>query len=330
MQKQIGNDLAIRLEIKHKMIYKGNRMCQAKPFLKWAGGKGQLLEQFKGYFPKELNGKGIIKHYYEPFLGGGAVFFWVMQNCKIEKSYLNELNPEIYLCYVAIQKDVGSVIKHLKNLENKYHKMNDEEQSTFFYQVRNEYNTFRKTAKTKQLSSKEVSARVAMTIFLNRTCFNGLYRVNASGDFNVPFGRYKNPLICNEENLLAISELLQKSVITNEDFAVVKKQIKPNSFVYFDPPYRPLNKTSNFTSYIANVFDDEEQMRLAGLVKSLSSKNGVKIMLSNSDPKNQDPNDDFFDKLYEDFNLTRLKAKRLINCNAAKRAQISEILVTNY
>ena len=312
------------------MIHKGEHMYQAKPFLKWAGGKGQLLEQFQGHFPKELNGKGIIKHYYEPFLGGGAVFLWVMQNCKIEKAYLNELNPEIYLCYSAIQKDVGSVIKHLRSLEDKYHKMNGDEQSNFYYQVRCEYNEVSGTNKSKQLSHKEIPTRVAKTIFLNRTCFNGLYRVNASGNFNVPFGRYKNPLICNEENLLAVSELLQKAVITNEDFAVVKKQIKPNSFVYFDPPYRPLNKTSNFTSYMANIFDDGEQKRLAGLTKTLSSKRGVKIMLSNSDPKNEDPNDDFFDKLYEGFNMIRIKAKRLINCNASRRIHISEILVTNY
>jgi DNA adenine methylase len=263
-------------------------------------------------------------------LGGGAVFFWVMQNCKIEKAYLNELNPDIYLCYVAIQKDVESVIKHLKNLENKYHKLNDEDQSDFYYQVRSEYNENRKTIKSDQLNPKEILTRVAMTIFLNRTCFNGLYRLNASGGFNVPFGRYKNPLICNKENLLAISELLQKAVITNEDFAVVKKHIKPDSFVYFDPPYRPLNKTSNFTSYMANVFDDKEQERLAGLVKALSNKGRIKIMLSNSDPKNENPSDDFFDKLYDGFNLVRIKARRLINCNVSKRSHINEIIVTNY
>lgn len=299
-------------------------MCQAKPFLKWAGGKGQLLEQFKGYFPKELNGAGLIKRYYEPFLGSGAVFFWVMQNCKIEKAYVNELNSEIFLCYIAIQKDVEKVIKFLKSYEQKYHSLSEKEQSNFFYEVRAKYNSSRGEVATKTFE------RSAMTIFLNRTCFNGLYRVNSKGEFNVPFGKYKKPTICNAENLRAISQILQKVKITNDDFSVIKKLIKSDSFVYFDPPYRPLNKTSSFTSYLANVFDDEEQNRLATLVRELNTINNVKIMLSNSDPKNEDKKDDFFDSLYNGFNIKRLKAKRMINCNAAKRGHINEILVMNY
>jgi len=219
---------------------------QAKPFLKWAGGKGQLLEQFKNYFPKELNGSGIIKYYYEPFLGGGAVLFWVMQNCKIKKAYVNELNPEIYLCYVAIQNDVESVIKHLKFLEKKYHGLSNNEQETFYYDIRDTYNNKIKVD-VAVYKSKQFSKRAAMTIFLNRTCFNGLYRVNAKGYFNVPFGRYKNPAICNEENLRAISKLLRNVHITNDDFSVVKNQIKLGSFIYFDPTYYSVRKTTSFT-----------------------------------------------------------------------------------
>jgi len=301
-----------------------------KPFLKWAGGKGQLLNQFQTYFPKELNGKGVIKHYYEPFLGSGAVFFWVKQNCKLKDAFINEFNPEIYLCYVAIQGNVEKVIKSLRALEKKYYSFDSVAQEEFYYEIRHKYNATRKNVDFKHSQIKNYLNRSAATIFLNRTCFNGLYRVNSKGDFNVPFGRYENPTICNEDNLRAVSELLQGVVITNDDFGVVERQIKASSFVYFDPPYRPLNKTSSFTSYSANEFNDSEQQRLSVMFKKLSSINGVKLMLSNSDPKNEDKDDNFFDKLYNGFRIERLKAKRMINCNASKRSEINEILVMNY
>ncbi len=303
---------------------------QARPFLKWAGGKGQLLEQFQFRFPQELNGKGIIKQYYEPFLGSGAVFFWVMQNCKIKKAYINEFNPEIYLCYVAIQKNVEMVIDYLKPLEKKYHGLDSVNQESFYYRIRNKYNQTRQRVNYKKYSMKEYSERTAMIIFLNRTCFNGLYRVNSKSDFNVPFGRYKNPTICNIKNLRAVSRVLKNVIITNDDFAVVQKQVKQRSFVYFDPPYRPLNKTSSFTSYSNNDFNDKEQERLAAVFKKLSQIDGVRIMLSNSDPKNEDKKDNFFERLYSDFKIERLKARRMINCDASKRGEINELLVMNY
>ena len=308
----------------------GEKNIQARPFLKWAGGKGQLLEQFQFRFPTELNGKGIIKRYYEPFLGSGAVFFWVMQNCKIEKAYINEFNPEIYLCYVAIQKDVEKVIKYLKSLEKKYRALDLVNQEAFYYQIREKYNQTKRNAKFDQHYSKERSERAAMTIFLNRTCFNGLYRVNSKGEFNVPFGRYKNPTICNIQNLRAANRILKGAVVTNNDFSDIKKHIKKDSFVYFDPPYRPLNKTSSFTSYSNNEFDDNEQKRLAAVFKKLSQIEGVKIMLSNSDPKNENKEDNFFEHLYADFKIERLKAKRMINCDASRRGEINELLVMNY
>jgi len=307
-----------------------NSQAEASPFLKWAGGKTQLLEQLKNFFPKQLNGKGEIKYYYEPFLGSGALFFWVMQNCAIEKAYINELNPEIYLCYRTIQRDVSAVVRHLKSLERKYHSLTAEGQESYYYKIRDLYNRSRDAINFKKYSRNLHPERVAMTIFLNRTCYNGLYRVNSKGEFNVPFGRYKNPTICNSENLLNVNKLLHKTEITNDDFSIILKQIKPSSFVYFDPPYRPLNKTSKFTSYSTNTFDDYEQKRLADVIKKLERIDEVKVMLSNSDPKNEDPNDDFFDNLYCDFNLARLKAKRMINCNATKRGAINEILVMNY
>ena len=306
------------------------RISSAKPFLKWAGGKGQLLNQFQAYFPKELNGKGIIKHYYEPFLGSGAVFFWVKQNCKLKDAFINEFNPEIYLCYVAIQSNVGEVIKLLRKLEKKYYSFDRVAQEELYYEIRHQYNSTRKNVDFKCSQVKNYLNRVASTIFLNRTCFNGLYRVNSRGDFNVPFGRYENPTICNEDNLKAVSELLQGVVITNDDFGVVERQIKASSFVYFDPPYRPLNQTSSFTSYSANNFNDSEQRRLSAVFRKLNNISGVKLMLSNSDPKNEDKDDNFFDKLYKDFRIERLKARRMINCDASKRSEINEILVMNY
>ena len=310
--------------------FMGENNIQARPFLKWAGGKGQLLKQFQFRFPEELNGKGIIKHYYEPFLGSGAVFFWVMQNCKIEKAYINEFNPEIYLCYVAIQSDIEKVIKYLKSLEEKYRALDLVNQEAFYYKIREKYNQTRRNTKFYQHYAKEHSGRAAMTIFLNRTCFNGLYRVNSKGEFNVPFGRYKNPTICNIQNLRAASRILKGAVVTNNDFSIIKKHIKKDSFVYFDPPYRPLNKTSSFTSYSNNGFDDMEQKRLAAVFKRLSQIEGVKIMLSNSDPKNENKDDNFFEHLYSDFKIERLKAKRMINCDASKRGEINELLVVNY
>lgn len=308
----------------------GEKNIQARPFLKWAGGKGQLLEQFQFRFPEELNGKGIIKRYYEPFLGSGAVFFWVMQNCKIEKAYINEFNPEIYLCYIAIQKDVEKVIKYLKSLEKKYRTLDLMNQEVFYYQIREKYNQARRNIKFDQQDSKRRSERAAMTVFLNRTCFNGLYRVNSKGEFNVPFGRYKNPTICDIQNLRAASRILKDAVVTNSDFSIIKKHIKKDSFVYFDPPYRPLNKTSSFTSYSNNEFDDTEQKRLAAIFKKLSQIEGVKIMLSNSDPKNENKEDNFFEHLYSDFKIERLKARRMINCDASRRGEINELLVMNY
>ncbi len=313
--------------LKEQMI---TTIRQARPFLKWAGGKRQLLSQFQTYFPPELNGKGIIKRYYEPFLGSGAVFFWVKQNCKLEEAFINEFNPEVYLCFSAIQNNAEKVIKSLKALQKKYHTFDEAAQEEWYYQIRHKYNTARKELNFKKSDRKYHIERAALTIFLNRTCFNGLYRVNSGGDFNVPFGRYKNPTIYDADNLRAVSRILEGVEITNDDFSVVEQQIKKHSFVYFDPPYRPLNKTSNFTSYSANEFTDKEQERLAKVFKNLNGIDNVKIMLSNSDPKNEDKEDNYFERLYAGFRIERLKAKRMINCNALRRGEINEILVMNY
>lgn len=306
-----------------------NNISEIKPFLKWAGGKTQLLDKFRLLFPQELNGKGIIKNYYEPFLGGGAVFFWVAQNCKIESFHINEFNPEIYVCYNVIKKDTDTIIKKLTNLKNKYLKFDENNREIFYYKMRNQYNKTKMDFNFRKYSAKEWGQRAALTIFLNKTCFNGLYRVNAKGEFNVPFGKYKSPEIFNAANLRAISKLLQKVKLTNEDFSVIEDGIKSDSFVYFDPPYRPLNQTSNFNSYANTEFDDMEQKRLAATFRHLDNK-GSKVMLSNSDPKNSNPDDNFFDDLYSGYNIVRVEAKRIINSNSSRRGNIKELVIKNY
>jgi DNA adenine methylase len=212
----------------------------------------------------------------------------------------------------------------LEKLEKNYFNCDDLEKETYYYDRRDDYNKHIK----KQLLNNVVR-RTALLIFLNKTCFNGLFRVNSQGLFNVPFGRYKNPNICDEENLTAVSRVLKTAHIECCDFSECLKAAGSKSFVYFDPPYRPISKTSNFTSYIKNGFDDEEQKRLKIVFDKLN-KLGAYIMLSNSDPKNYNPNDDFFDALYRNYYTERLRATRLINCNASRRGLITEILVTNY
>ncbi|MBF0511575.1 MAG: DNA adenine methylase [Candidatus Omnitrophica bacterium] len=294
-----------------------------RPFLKWAGGKGQLIEKLARYFPACIK-KGKIRKYFEPFLGGGALFFWLAEHGCFEKAYLYEVNPALANCYQVIKKDVKRLIKELEGLEQEYVSKSEAGGEKLFYEKRDEFNAF-----LRKKASSGFIRRAALLIFLNKTCFNGLYRVNSSGEFNVPFGRYKNPTICNEVNLLGIHEILQKAQIICGDFALCVKEADDESFVYFDPPYRPLSSTASFTSYAKGAFDDREQKRLRKIY-GLLDKKGASVMLSNSDPKNVCPDDNFFDDLYQDYRIVRVKATRLINCNANRRGEIKEILVMNY
>lgn len=296
---------------------------QAKPFLKWAGGKSQLIDQISLYLPAELK-TGRIKKYFEPFLGGGALFFWLSAQYDFESVYLYEINPAVNLCYQVVQKNIEKLIKELKQLELEYFSASEKGKEKLYYGKREEFNAF-----LRRKASNSVVRRTALLIFINKTCFNGLYRVNSQGEFNVPFGRYKNPTICNEDNLYAVSELLQKAEIFCGDFAQCLEHVDDESFVYFDPPYRPISKTASFTSYSKDIFDDREQKRLRKIYGDLDKK-GASVMLSNSDPKNVDPDDDFFDDLYRGYHIERLSATRLINCNAERRGVITEILVMNY
>ena len=296
-------------------------MCNgiAKPFLKWAGGKGQLINTFEEMFPSELK-NGEIEIYIEPFVGGGAVLFHVLQNYNIKKAYINDINKELINCYRCIKTDVGLVIDRLESLEKEYLSCND--RNEYYYQVRQRYNEIK-------LNGHEDYEKCADFIFLNKTCFNGLYRVNKDGKFNVPHGKYKNPLICDKENLHLCANLLQRTEISFGDYKQVLKNADNKTFVYFDPPYRPLIENNSFVSYDKSGFDDEDQIRLADNFKELNKK-GCLLMLSNSDPKNSNENDNFFDDLYKGFEIERVYAKRMINCQADKRGNITEIVVSNY
>jgi DNA adenine methylase len=300
---------------------------KAKPFLKWAGGKGQLLEQFAGFYPAGLKNREI-EHFYEPFIGGGAVFFDVAQRYQIKSAGLYDINDELILTYKVVQEEVDSLIEQLDKLKRRYEKLNEAGQKEFYYGIRQDFNDNKSRVDFNRYSKKWV-VRAAQIIFLNRTCFNGLFRFNSKGEFNVPQGSYKNPKILDGKNLQKASEILQIAEIKQGDFKQVEKDMKDHSFVYFDPPYRPISKTSGFTSYSANPFGDKEQIELSGLFHRLHKK-GAKLMLSNSDPKHTDPEDNFFDDIYKDYHLSRVPAKRIINSDASKRQEINEIIVTNY
>ncbi|MEB3886680.1 DNA adenine methylase [Lyngbya sp. CCY1209] len=300
----------------------------AQPFLKWAGGKSQLLSQFENLYPLELK-QGQIQHYIEPFIGGGAVFFEVAQKYQIASASIYDINPELILVYQVIQKDVERLIEEVGNLARDYHQCPLTERKCFYFKLRDRYNLQKQEIGDRQYDSHWVS-RAALLIFLNRTCFNGLFRLNSKGEFNVPPGSYKNPKILDADNLRSVSELLQIAEIAVGDFELCEPAIKPGTLIYFDPPYRPLSKTANFTSYSTFTFCDRQQTRLAQFFRHLDTTHDVKMMLSNSDPKNEDPTDDFFEELYQPFKIHRVSANRAINSNGKKRGQIDELVITNY
>ncbi len=299
----------------------------ARPFLKWAGGKSQLLDKFQELYPHELKERKIGT-YYEPFLGSGAVFFDIAQNYDIKSAYLYDINEELILTYTVIQRDVSKLLEFLYNYQKYYLKFDKDRRKDFYYAQRTKYNLQRFNIDYSHYSEKWIP-RAAQLIFLNKTCFNGLYRVNSKGEFNTPHGDYDNPTICDEENLLAVSQVLQIAEIKVADFKQVVSDLKEEAFIYFDPPYRPISKTANFKAYSKYDFSDNEQIQLAALFRELDSK-GLKLMLSNSDPKNINPDDDFFDKLYVGYNILRVPAKRMINSDSNKRGSINEIVITNY
>ncbi|MDJ0731539.1 MAG: DNA adenine methylase [Crocosphaera sp.] len=301
-------------------------LIKPSPVLKWAGGKTQLLPEIKKQYPQQLQ-QGKIKNYIEPFFGGGAVFFDIYSNFKIKKAYLFDKNTELIILYKVIQNDVNDLVEQLSILESQYLSLETEKRKELYYQVRNDYNTFDKQTDANNYTQEWIK-RAAYTIFLNKTCFNGLYRVNSKGYFNVPIGRYKNPKILNENNLIAVSQSFQIAEIKHTDFAEVLSYADESTFIYYDPPYRPISETANFNAYSSLEFNDDEQRKLRDVFVK-ASKQGALQMLSNSDPTNY-VDDPFFDELYQDFNISRILASRMINSKGSKRGKIREILVTNY
>lgn len=297
-------------------------MENIKPFVKWAGGKGSLIPQLKNFYPFELNNT-IIKKYVEPFVGGGAVLINILQKYDIQEVYAFDINIDLINCYNVIKRDVENLIRELDIKEKEFIQLENKKREEFFYNIRKEYNSYK-------ISKDEINVkRASEFIFLNKTCFNGLYRVNKKGQFNVPCGKYKNPTICDAINLRNLSYLIRNVNFQYGDYKKSEKYVDGNTFVYFDPPYRPLSSTSGFTSYTKESFNDDNQKELANYFRLLDDKK-AKLMLSNSNPKNTNKNDNFFETIYNGFNINEISAKRMINANAKGRGEISELLITNY
>lgn len=295
----------------------------AKPFLKWAGGKGQLISQLDAFLPAGLGDREFT--YVEPFVGGGAMLFHMLQKFpQITKVVFNDINPHLVTAYRVIKDKPNELIEQLSAIEKQYFTLgNEEERKAYFLKVRDAFNeeTLDDVDRTKYL------------LFLNRTCFNGLYRVNAKGKFNVPFGRNMHPTICNREVILADCAILNRVDVTilNGDFEQTIEYISEGyNFFYFDPPYRPLNATSSFNSYAKEEFNDEEQIRLRDFCDMLNNTPNIDWMLSNADCSAKNPNDTFFEEIYANFCINRVYATRAINANPNKRGRLTELLIRNY
>lgn len=289
----------------------------AKPFVKWVGGKTQLLEEVRKSLPANMLMRNELI-YIEPFVGGGAILFWILQEFpNIKRAIINDINAELICTYRVIQNNVNSLINKLAIIQNQYISLDKEGRKEYFLEKRNLFNS--------KLCSEVETA--ALFIFLNRTCFNGLYRVNSKGNFNVPHGRYANPKICDKENLLAVSNILQRVEILCGDFEKTEEYAGENSIFYLDPPYKPLSETSSFTSYTKDGFDDTEQLRLRDFCTRIA-KRKAQFIASNSDPR-EFTGASFFERIYHQFNIRRVFATRLINAKSDGRGLVSEIMISN-
>lgn len=295
-------------------------MTKGKPFIKWVGGKSQLIEQLEALLPADFNQRNDLT-YIEPFVGGGAMLFYMLQaHGNIKHAIINDINPDLTTCYKIVRDQPLELIRSLREVQGEYYAIESEEAKKEYYlSMRDRFNN--------KLS--DPIENTTLFFFLNRTCFNGLYRVNKAGKFNVPCGRYVRPLICDAETILADSQLLQQVEILTGDFEQTFNYIKGETFFYFDPPYRPLSNTSSFNDYAKEAFNDEAQIRLKQFC-DLLQKHGVSFMLSNSDCLGKDNKDRFFDDLFIDYEINRVWASRCINANGSKRGKLTEILVRNY
>ncbi|MDR3258908.1 MAG: DNA adenine methylase [Fusobacteriaceae bacterium] len=294
-----------------------NKNINIRPFIKWAGGKGQILDKIRAKYPIEL-GKNITK-YAEPFVGGGAVLFDVLSNFDLQEVYISDVNRELIATYINIRDNVSTLIEVLYGIENEYLQLSTDDRKAYYYNKRSQFNQLKANFDTSVMIA-------ALFILLNHTCFNGLYRVNSKGEFNVPQGSYKNPTICDAKNLRAVSAVLNNVQIHNADYKASCEFIDNKTFAYFDPPYRPLTATSNFTSYASNGFGDKEQTELANFIDEIAAK-GALFAVSNSDPKNTDEQDNFFDELYAKHDIFRITATRMISADGGGRRCVSELLI---
>ncbi len=293
---------------------------KAKPFVKWVGGKGQLIEQLEALLPADFDRWENVT-YIEPFVGGGAMLFYMLQqHSNIKKAVINDINEDLTMCYKMVRDNPQELVSSLSEIQREYYSLSsDDLRKQFFMLMRDEFNT-------KTLDS---TRNTTLFFFLNRTCFNGLYRVNKSGFFNVPFGKYETPTICDPETIYADSELLQNVEIMTGDYQMTFDKAQYNTLFYFDPPYRPLSNTSSFNDYAKEAFNDLAQERLKVFCDRIEAA-GYSFMLSNSDCFNTPMRDRFFEDLYLEYIIERVWASRSVNANPDKRGKLQEILVHNY
>ena len=294
---------------------------QARPFLKWAGGKGKLLPFLREVYPRELG--GTITKYAEPFVGGGAVLLDILGSYSLQQVYISDSNPQLMNAYTVIRDRVEDLCQLLVQMQETYLALDEAGRKAYYYALRQQFNDLMGHKGSSLLQAADM-------IFLNRTCFNGLYRVNQSGQFNVPMGRYRHPRIADTQNLQALSRALAQVEIICGDYRFCEEFLDEHTFAYFDPPYRPLSKTSSFTSYTEGSFADPEQMDLAHFILRMSREKGAWIAASNADPHNTDPTDNFFDDLYRGCCIRRIDAGRAINAKQSGRGKIKELLITTY
>lgn len=292
----------------------------AKPFIKWVGGKGQLIEQLDDLLPADFDNWDDVT-YIEPFVGGGAMLFYMLQRYpNIKRAVINDINSDLTTCYKTVRDFPEELISSLHDISRRYSALSSEDEKRAFYMdVRDRYNE----------KNLDPIKNTTFFFFLNRTCFNGLYRVNKAGKYNVPFGRYANPLLCDEQTIRADSEVLKRVDIMTADFEQTFDCRSERTLFYFDPPYRPLSGTSSFNDYTKESFNDAAQVRLKEYCDRVHNA-GCSFMLSNSDCKGKNEADNFFDVLYGNYHIERVWASRNVNANGSKRGKLTEILVHNY
>lgn len=296
-------------------------LLKSKPFLKWVGGKSQLVNEIDQLISQVVTTKNKNLTYIEPFVGGGAILFHVLNNITaIENFIINDINEVLVNAYQTIQKNHLQLIDLLLEIQNYYYSLNTlEEKRVFYLEKRKIFNS----------NCEDQVNKTALLIFLNKTCFNGLYRVNKQGKFNVPFGKYLKPTICDIDNLSSVHHCLQRVKILHGDFQETLEGAGSPSLFYLDPPYKPIKLTSSFTSYSQAIFNDQEQIRLKLFCDEINTKNHY-FIISNSDVKNYDSGNNFFDELYQQYNIKRVKARRSINSQGDKRGEVFELIITNF